>query len=36
MLERIERAGGTLPAIEAGLMQREIQESAYRAQQAVD
>ena len=36
LLERIERAGGTLAAIEAGLIQREIQESAYRAQLAID
>ena len=36
MLERIEALGGTLAAIEAGAIQREIQESAYRAQQAVD
>ncbi len=36
MLERIEALGGTLAAIEAGTIQREIQESAYRAQQAVD
>ena len=36
LLERIERAGGTLAAIESGLIQREIQESAYRAQQAID
>src|SRR5437867_3901630 len=36
ILERIERAGGTLAAIETGLIQREIQESAYRAQLAVD
>ena len=35
-LERIERAGGTLAAIEAGLIQREIQDAAYRAQQRVD
>ena len=35
-LNRIDRAGGTLAAIETGLIQREIQESAYRAQQAVD
>src|SRR5437763_485907 len=33
---RIERAGGTLAAIETGLIQREIQDSAYRAQLAVD
>jgi methylmalonyl-CoA mutase N-terminal domain/subunit len=36
ILERIERAGGTLAAIESGLIQREIQESAYRAQKAID
>jgi len=36
ILDRIEHAGGTLAAIESGLIQREIQESAYRAQVAVD
>ena len=36
MIERIDAAGGTLTAIEQGLIQREIQESAYRAQQAID
>jgi methylmalonyl-CoA mutase N-terminal domain/subunit len=36
VLERIEAAGGTLAAIEQGLIQREIQESAYRAQQQID
>jgi methylmalonyl-CoA mutase N-terminal domain/subunit len=36
LLARIERAGGTLRAIEAGLIQREVQESAYRAQVAID
>jgi methylmalonyl-CoA mutase N-terminal domain/subunit len=36
ILDRIERVGGTLAAIEAGLIQREIQESAYRAQVAID
>jgi methylmalonyl-CoA mutase N-terminal domain/subunit len=36
LLARIDRAGGTLTAIETGLIQREIQESAYRAQLAVD
>jgi methylmalonyl-CoA mutase, N-terminal domain len=36
LLERIERAGGTLAAIESGFIQREIQESAYRSQMAVD
>ncbi len=36
LLDRIELTGGTLAAIESGLIQREIQESAYRAQLAVD
>jgi methylmalonyl-CoA mutase N-terminal domain/subunit len=36
ILERIDRAGGTLAAIETGLIQREIQESAYKAQVAID
>src|SRR5256885_5626981 len=36
ILDRIDRSGGTLAAIESGLIQREIQESAYRAQLAVD
>src|SRR5262249_9628323 len=36
IVDRIEHAGGTLAAIESGLIQREIQESAYRAQLAVD
>src|SRR5437899_3337023 len=36
LLARIDRAGGTLAAIESGLIQRDIQESAYRAQKAVD
>jgi methylmalonyl-CoA mutase N-terminal domain/subunit len=36
LLERIDAAGGTLSAIEAGLIQREIQESAYRTQQEID
>jgi methylmalonyl-CoA mutase, N-terminal domain len=36
LLERIGAAGGTLTAIEQGLIQREIQESAYRAQQQID
>ena len=35
-LNRIEKAGGTLLAIESGLIQREIQDSAYRAQLAID
>ncbi len=36
ILERIDRMGGTLAAIETGVVQREIQESAYKAQLAVD
>jgi len=36
ILERIDHAGGTLRAIESGWIQREVQESAYRAQIAVD
>jgi methylmalonyl-CoA mutase N-terminal domain/subunit len=36
LLDRIDRLGGTLAAIEAGVIQREVQESAYRAQQAID
>jgi methylmalonyl-CoA mutase, N-terminal domain len=36
LIERIDQAGGTLAAIEQGLIQRDIQESAYRAQQAIE
>jgi methylmalonyl-CoA mutase N-terminal domain/subunit len=36
LLDRIERLGGTLRAIESGVIQRDIQESAYRAQQGID
>jgi methylmalonyl-CoA mutase N-terminal domain/subunit len=36
VLRRIEAAGGTLAAISSGLIQREIQESAFRAQRAID
>ncbi|MBP7779573.1 MAG: methylmalonyl-CoA mutase [Acidobacteria bacterium] len=36
IMDRIEAVGGTLRAIETGYVQRQIQESAYRAQQAVD
>ena len=36
LLAGIDRAGGTLAAIEAGLIQREIQDSAYKAQVAID
>ena len=36
LLARIEQLGGAVPAIESGFVQREIQESAYRAQRAID
>ena len=36
LLARIESLGGTLKAIESGYIQRQIQDSAYRAQIAVD
>ena len=36
ILERIETLGGTLAAIEAGAIQRDIQDAAYRAQQRID
>jgi methylmalonyl-CoA mutase N-terminal domain/subunit len=36
IVARIDRLGGTMVAIETGFIQREIQESAYRAQVAVD
>src|SRR6185503_17560218 len=35
-LDEIESLGGTLPAIEKGFQQREIQEAAYRVQRAID
>jgi methylmalonyl-CoA mutase N-terminal domain/subunit len=36
LIDRIDHAGGTLTAIETGFIQREIQESAFQAQRAVD
>jgi methylmalonyl-CoA mutase N-terminal domain/subunit len=36
ILDRIDQMGGTLSAIEAGMIQREVQESAYRAQLQID
>jgi methylmalonyl-CoA mutase, N-terminal domain len=36
LIDQIEAAGGTLAAIEAGRIQRQIQEAAYAAQQAID
>jgi len=35
-LQKIEAMGGVLRAIESGYIQREIQESAYRYQQAIE
>ena len=36
LLDRIDQIGGTLPAIESGYIQQQIQDAAYRAQQATD
>ena len=36
LIADIDRLGGTLAAIESGLIQRQIQDAAYKAQQAVD
>ncbi len=36
LLKHIDTSGGTLAAIESGMIQREIQESAFRAQRAID
>ena len=36
LIDRIEALGGTLMAIEAGFIQRQIQDAAYRDQQAID
>jgi methylmalonyl-CoA mutase N-terminal domain/subunit len=36
LIDRIDAAGGTLRAIETGLIQRQIQEAAYATQQAID
>ncbi len=36
LLARIDSLGGTLKAIESGYIQRQIQDSAYRAQMAID
>jgi methylmalonyl-CoA mutase N-terminal domain/subunit len=36
LIAEIERAGGTLAAIEGGLIERQIHESAYQAQAAID
>ena len=36
LIARIDAAGGTLAAIDSGFIQRQIQEAAYQAQQAID
>jgi methylmalonyl-CoA mutase N-terminal domain/subunit len=36
LIERIDASGGTLTAIERGVIQREIQESAYQTQKQID
>jgi methylmalonyl-CoA mutase N-terminal domain/subunit len=36
LIEAIDRAGGTLAAIEQGRIQRQVQDAAYSAQQAID
>jgi len=36
LLDQIDAAGGTLAAIESGRIQRQVQDAAYRAQQAID
>jgi methylmalonyl-CoA mutase N-terminal domain/subunit len=36
LIAAIDRMGGTLPAIEAGFIQRAIQEAAYQTQKAID
>jgi methylmalonyl-CoA mutase, N-terminal domain len=36
LIEGIDASGGTLAAIEQGMIQRAVQESAYRAQQQID
>jgi methylmalonyl-CoA mutase N-terminal domain/subunit len=36
LIDRIDRIGGTLAAIESGFVQRAIQDAAYQAQQAID
>ncbi|HEV8334972.1 MAG TPA: methylmalonyl-CoA mutase family protein [Candidatus Polarisedimenticolia bacterium] len=35
-LDRIDRMGGVIPALESGFIAREIQEAAYRTQRAVE
>ena len=36
ILDRLDAMGGTLPAIESGYIQRQIQDAAYAAQQEID
>jgi methylmalonyl-CoA mutase N-terminal domain/subunit len=36
LLDHIDSSGGMIKAVESGMIQKEIQESAYRAQRAID
>jgi methylmalonyl-CoA mutase N-terminal domain/subunit len=36
LIDQIDQMGGTLEAIESGFVQRQIQDAAYKAQQAID
>jgi methylmalonyl-CoA mutase N-terminal domain/subunit len=36
LLDQIDRLGGTLAAVEAGYVQQQIQDAAYKTQQAID
>ena len=36
LLDRIDAMGGTLPAIESGFIQRQIQDAAFEAQKRID
>jgi methylmalonyl-CoA mutase, N-terminal domain len=36
LIDRIDAVGGTLAALEQGIIQRDVQDSAYRAQQRID
>jgi methylmalonyl-CoA mutase N-terminal domain/subunit len=36
LIDELDRLGGTLAAIESGVVQRQIQDAAYSAQQAID
>ena len=36
LMDRVERAGGVVPALESGFIQRQIEDAAYRYQQEVE